>query len=64
MLEIKQRDSFSLGSVKRVIGYNTDDLYYQLKDKSILEFLDYLERKNVTGGYSIQSLSVIPGTTI
>jgi len=44
-----------------VIGYDTDDLYYQLQDKSILEFINYLDRKNVTCNYDVESLSVLPG---
>jgi len=51
-----------LGSLKRVINYDSDDLYNQLQDKSILEFLDYVNNQNTTLDYNIENLNIIPGS--
>ncbi|CDW72528.1 UNKNOWN [Stylonychia lemnae] len=61
-IELIQRNTFALGSLKRVINYDSDDLYTQLQDKSILEFLDYVNQQNTTLEYRIENIHTIPGT--
>ena len=47
-LNLNQRDPYEMGSVKRVINYDTEDLDVYLRDNSLNEFIDYINTKNNT----------------
>eukprot|EP00347_Sterkiella_histriomuscorum_P022943 403336555 len=61
-LELNQRNTFAFGTLKRIINYDTDNLHSQLQEKSILEFYQYINQKNVTLDYQVENLDIIPGS--
>ena len=62
-LRIGQRDSLALGSVKRLINYDTDDLLNNLQQKSILSFLSDLNMRNLTLRYQVENSQIVPGSS-
>ena len=52
---MEQRTPFAMGSVKREAFYDTDTLVKQLQSKTILEFINYINNKNVTAQFQIDN---------
>lgn len=59
-ITIRQRDAFALGSLKRIINYNTDDLYTQLSQKTVLEYIDQINSRNITSKIKVLNSYTTP----
>jgi hypothetical protein len=59
-LTINQRDPYEMGSVKRVINYDSEDLDVYLRTNTLNDFIDYINTKNntckITNDYQYFSL--------
>jgi hypothetical protein len=47
-LNLNQRDPYEMGSVKRVINYDSEDLDVYLRSNSLIDFIEYINTKNNT----------------